>query len=1558
MKNDLAFLFEEEKKEEEENKKVDPSIDFLFNSQETISPVSRANTDPSISFLFEDSPTTQDTTEPSFGRKFDYGLAQEQTILGNLWQNGVAGIRSMTSQNKSFSDSLKEVEKERQEKLFEEYPEFRNRPEDAAVISGRISQAFADPVTWLIPWTKIAKAGKIATTATGAGVAAGDVALREKTLYGQVDPTSIILATVLGGGTAFGSDIIARRFTKKNIEDTVNPNTKVVDEPDVKISREAADIIEEEGANEFINLEKQLISLDFDPTLQRKVLEAVRVIDRNKTLGINSNKQRQAKLKLGPAKLKELGLPTTKKGLRNFAKKRAEETFEARKVLSGSPEELVKLVSAQVTSDINAIAKTAKRVNWDDGIMRKLMYETTRPLFGAAGGAIAGTWFGDKEDDAVMYSLIGAGLTLGIYGRYIDRYKFMTNAQKEGLQSVLDNQSRMTMNTAVKVLSAGTHAARLDAFGGGTELFGKLMYKSQGGTAGTKLSMGVESRARSITSELKTFISTRVLPNIPEEMLEDIGKVRNGFISLDSLSTKYSPEDLVNIQQASKNIEDFTDGFGQMVQDVGIDYKLLERYGLTQIWDLEKIYASEESKQQFLTLARKAWAVQTFKTTDEKEIASKIKAFNDKRNNPDAFDIEVNDVILGLTGQKAGSSRFDGGYITSKRNGDVVIPLLKNFEKDRVIVDQEARKILQDFIVNDPRQTLQTLIENTVPSMEFARTFGSKGELLKTIRKQIHEKYNPERQGKSKTKLELEELDQIANSVDAYFGLYQADRRWGTTGTAIASVFTALANSTMLTRVVIPSTGDLIQPFQNSGTRATLQSYRQMISNGERFSEKAVGIKYNNQLEADLKQLGYNPHPSERVAMKAAWFNDKFFKFVGLKKLTEFAREAAYDSGVNRAYALAIQSSKGKKLNTKELEQLGLDVDDLVKISKFKGVKEAYFDNPETKRILHKAGFNAMERDALIPTVGNRHLFAQSHDPKVRALGQFLSWAQAKTTQTNSLVSRIEDGDGKLAVRMLGGLALYGGVRDLQKTLSPTDYYDEPENQEDMFSLRWLAEGAKLSGNVLPFYIDKLLGAMSGPGANDPITGGIPTLSLMTDIFQLFSTEIPSNIEQGDWEGVGVDTLKVVPFGRDLNYYIFGLEDTPKENKDDRKGYAEGLEVNVPYTKDEPEERVNPLTGEPYTAIYKRRTAFGAGGIASILRGIWKAPTQDFTSAATSIPQTPAGFKKIKALDGWQTGTKNLDIGGGASFKGGHKHTDALREEGVENLVFDPFNRTPEENALAVERLGFGKADTVTAHNVLNVIPDETSQLQVIKQMENALKPGGRGYITVYKGAGTGKGKQSRSDSFQQNKKTDEYLPLIRKVFPNAERKGDLIYFSSPAKITSQFHGTTQKLPAKLQDVDLGYTGSEQNIYGSGFYTTSKQNVAKGYAKQSGYLYEVIERKNVKLFNMDDKVPEDIKKEILESPDYFEFESSLAGFLDENPTASLLELHDAARDIAYELRLPSYEVQDYFFGWAYNLMEKGYNGYRHLGGVLSKGEKHEVKIYWNPSESLDIKPIT
>lgn len=47
--------------------------------------------------------------------------------------------------------------------------------------------------------------------------------------------------------------------------------------------------------------------------------------------------------------------------------------------------------------------------------------------------------------------------------------------------------------------------------------------------------------------------------------------------------------------------------------------------------------------------------------------------------------------------------------------------------------------MLQDYIINDPSKTLGHLVSQTIPSYEFAKTFGAKGELLKTIRKEIHQ---------------------------------------------------------------------------------------------------------------------------------------------------------------------------------------------------------------------------------------------------------------------------------------------------------------------------------------------------------------------------------------------------------------------------------------------------------------------------------------------------------------------------------------------------------------------------------------------------------------------------------------------------------------------------------------------------------------------------------------------------------------------------------------------------------------------------------------------------
>ncbi len=100
--------------------------------------------------------------------------------------------------------------------------------------------------------------------------------------------------------------------------------------------------------------------------------------------------------------------------------------------------------------------------------------------------------------------------------------------------------------------------------------------------------------------------------------------------------------------------------------------------------------------------------------------------------------------------------------------------------------------------------------------------------------------------------------------------------------------------------------------------------------------------------------------------------------------------------------------------------------------------------------------------------------------------------------------------------------------------------------------------------------------------------------------------------------------------------------------------------------------------------------------------------SQGFGSAATSLNQVASAMRKID----WKPGTVNVDIGGGRFDKA----TEYLREQGVESMVFDPFNRDAEHNRQVAERVRDEKVDTATCNNVLNVIDSASSRANVILQ--------------------------------------------------------------------------------------------------------------------------------------------------------------------------------------------------------------------------------------------------
>ena len=399
--NNLSDPLNQEK-EEEEKDKFNDGFDDLF-SDSFDSPI--------------DIPEPLSGPEPSFARKFDYGLEQEQTILGNLAQSFVAGAKSLTRSGLTFQEALRESERQRQEDIFIEYPEFKNRPDDAAVIAGKISQALVDPLPWLVPWTKIAQVGRTATVATGAGFAVGDVALREKVLYGEVDPSSVLMAGVFGGAATYGADVIARRFRKPDTaldaefvdsSGTVKTlSSKIKDEPDYVATPEEQIAVKEVGEERLKSKSKEIF--DSGPDSYKVVKSA--------SLKMAAYEELDSPLKITKRtnEFKKLGVNVSRKQLEREAALRKVESVKAEKTLSSQTKKLVQTASNNAKEQLDDLEKLGTRVTLSDGLIRKLVYEGTRPLFGGVSGAIVGSYLGEEDDDMLMYTLIGIGAGLGAW---------------------------------------------------------------------------------------------------------------------------------------------------------------------------------------------------------------------------------------------------------------------------------------------------------------------------------------------------------------------------------------------------------------------------------------------------------------------------------------------------------------------------------------------------------------------------------------------------------------------------------------------------------------------------------------------------------------------------------------------------------------------------------------------------------------------------------------------------------------------------------------------------------------------------------------------------------------------------------------------------------------------------------------------------------------------------------------------------------------------------------------------------------------------------------------
>jgi hypothetical protein len=168
---------------------------------------------------------------------------------------------------------------------------------------------------------------------------------------------------------------------------------------------------------------------------------------------------------------------------------------------------------------------------------------------------------------------------------------------------------------------------------------------------------------------------------------------------------------------------------------------------------------------------------------------------------------------------------------------------------------------------------------------------------------------------------------------------------------------------------------------------------------------------------------------------------------------------------------------------------------------------------------------------------------------------------------------------------------------------------------------------------------------------------------------------------------------------------------------------------------------------------------------------------QEFTSAKTSINSTkvPAVFTRVKPWGAFKRGTRNLDLGGGRYDTA----TEFLAGLGVENVIYDPYNRSAEHNAVVLKsEVMNGHADSVTISNVLNVIKEKDRRLGVLAIAKLALKPNAKAYITVYEGDKSGIGRET-SAGYQLNKRTVRYVEECETLFENVRVRNGVIICSN-----------------------------------------------------------------------------------------------------------------------------------------------------------------------------------
>jgi hypothetical protein len=1255
---DAEKLIAEQVQEQEAVDKVEKEILPTPKSKENL-----------YAFMSEDYDETLDYSKIddsiSTTRQLQFGARQEKTIVGNFIQLGTAFFTR--KEGETFKEASRRLEAERQEEIFKDYPEFRGKEESLTVMSGRMGVAIADPATLLIPWTKIAKAGRIANVAIGGTVASSDMALREYTLYGEVTPMNVGLSFGLGGVSSGVSSLIANRLKKSSGADEIV--TETLDDVTRKTLLEAG----EEAA------------LDSQPAMkawsdgvnaagvkytERDLIntEILKLKDKLNGIKTPARDPKQTVMPLGKdASIK----PTPTLTLKEAEKvKLRREILDYEKQLFTVQKEIDRINFIEMPEQTAIIGFNSLRNMWNkvddkgnkvlegkygESLMRAFVQETVRPLVGAMGGGAVALGLSEGQDDDALRNAIAFGAFAGFLNKRIQNSQFKLSVKSQNvLNGAVQKEFSRSWMTVAKQLFAGTQAAHLQANNYIMQSFGNTLFRNLGFNVATgkPLPDAIETLTAKSADEFRRKLYKITGNSSDEDVAAATRLLQERNMPSTSKHSFLDEGDLNNntAQKLALDVLALQEEFKVYVRETGLLFDEQASYGLTQIFNpqAQKLLGQEET----VKIIKEAFRIQNVNLNKLDPKKYKLLKDTSNRSNGTTLDEKLEKLaknyldnsdairrkeIVNSENLRKGTQAFLDNNGNPIKEKDTLIQSARFFDNERTLFDQEARAYAKDLFIQDFEFTTLSLFDNTIPVVEFARRYGSKGQGLADTVEQLKNFYKQEsiKSGgrgdftldKGLQELYNRDLKLISDAVNSLFKVHDINKGVdpGSTTKTVLLGLQALLSTTKLTKVVVPSLGDLIQVYQNSGPKAAMNSLmiqmrqrgadamkassalgqrsgriKEGILFGRKSGDLTFGLvekiqqtpfknrRYNGTLAKELS--AFSMTASTATQQRIVDFQTRFFEIVNLGRITRFAREFAFDAGAIRAFDIS-KKPKLSNRHIKEFTNLGLKQQDINYLKQFNNIDDA-MDDSFGKLIIERAGRSAADRDALIPTVGNRRLFSQSNNPSMRFIGSFLSWAQAKSAQTNSLIGRVEEGDAKLAFLMLTTLPIYASVRQLQLALHPDEEvrklaevnpFEEPE--------KFLAEGAMFSGQQYPWYIDKVISSIKY-NQDNVIETIYPAYSLIDDLFKAvynFKTKELFAVE-------AVET--VVPFGKELTKrpsigQAIGLEESIAEqveaeadSKGKRPSFSTGGlvegEYPVPYTKENPANRVNPYTGEPY----------------------------------------------------------------------------------------------------------------------------------------------------------------------------------------------------------------------------------------------------------------------------------------------------------------------------------------------------------------------------------------